>query len=200
MAMSAVPPGRMGRLWLLSRLELAERAVSLLEEKLHLLSELHGVLLRRAAQTRRDWEEAWQAADMWGVRATLLGGQRTLEMATRCDQASVTIQWAATAGTRYPEHAVCALPSGDEPGLVYTSSATVQAARAYRAAVAAAAGYAVAQSALDTVERELHATRLRARALNRHWLPTMRDELARIELQLEEQDRAEATRVRLVAP
>jgi V/A-type H+/Na+-transporting ATPase subunit D len=188
----------MGRLWLLSRLELAERAVSLLEEKLRVLSELHGVLLRRAAQTRRDWEEACRAADVWGLRASLLGGQRTLEMATTCEQASVTIQWAAAAGTRYPDHALCALPSGDEPIVVYTSSATVLAAGAYRTAVLAVAGYAAAQSALDTIERELHATRLRARALSRHWLPAMRDELAGIELQLEEQERAEAIRMRLV--
>ena len=35
--MPQVPPGRMGRLWVLGRLELAERGVSLLEEKLRLL-------------------------------------------------------------------------------------------------------------------------------------------------------------------
>lgn len=198
MAISRVPPGRMGRLWLLSRLELAERAVTLLEEKLRVLNELHGVLSHRAAQTRRDWHEAGRAADTWGVRATLLGGRSALDMATTSEQASVTIQWAATAGARYPDHALCELPSDDKPVVVHTSSATVQATGAYRAAVVAAAGHAAAQSALDTMERELYATRLRARALSRHWLPGLRDELARIELHLEEQDRAEAIHMRLV--
>ena len=199
MAISRVPPGRMGRLWLLGRLELAERAVSLLEEKLRVLNELHGVLVHKAARTHRDWHEAARAADLWGVRSTLLGGQATLEMATTSEQASVTVRWAAAAGARYPDQAVCQLPSGAEPVVVYTSSATVQAAGAFRAAVVAAADHAVAQSALDTVERELYATRLRARALSRHWLPAMHDDLARIELELEEQDRAEAVHMRLVA-
>lgn len=192
MAISRVPPGRMGRLWLVSRLELAERAVSLLEEKLRVLSELHADLAHRAAQTRQDWHEAARAADIWGVRTTLLGGRRALEMATTRGQASVTLEWAVTAGVRYPGRAHCELPSGDEPVVVWTNSAAVPAAAAYRAAVVAAAGHAAAQAALDTVDRELSATRLRARALSRHWLPGLRDELARVELQLEEQDRAEA--------
>jgi vacuolar-type H+-ATPase subunit D/Vma8 len=41
-------------------------------------------------------------------------------------------------------------------------------------------------------------TRLRARALSRHWLPQLQQELARIELELEEEDRDSTIRVRLV--
>ena len=51
---------------------------------------------------------------------------------------------------------------------------------------------------MKTIEREVHTTRLRVRALSRHWLPLLRQELARIELELEEEDRDGAIRVRLV--
>ena len=195
--MLQVPPGRMGRLWVLSRLELAERGVSLLEEKLRLLGNRREALQRRADETRRQWHDACREADMWGVRAALLGGQVAIALATPGEQASVTIEWAMTTGVRYPDRALCTLPSDDDTQAVYIGSATVQASRAYRAAVGAAAQYAAAQSALATIEREFSATHLRVRALSRHWLPRLRDELARIELELEEQDRAEAIRLRL---
>ena len=197
MSMLRVPPGRMGRLWVLSRLELAERGVSLLEEKLRLLGHRREALRRRADETRRQWHDACREADMWGVRAALLGGQRAIALATPGEQASVTIEWATTTGVRYPDRALCTFPSDDDTQAVYMSSATVRASRAYRAAVGVAAEYAAAQSALATIEREFRATQLRARALSRHWLPRLRDELARIELELEEQDRAEAIRLRL---
>lgn len=198
MTMQHVPPGRMGRLWLLGRLELAERAVSLLEEKLCVLSELRAVLEEKAAQTRGRWQDASRDADEFGIRAMLFGGQRAITMATPREDASVKIRWSTTAGVRHPDRVVCGLPSSDDPAVIHTSSATVQAAEGYREALVAAAEYATARSALSSVERELNATRLRARALSRHWLPHLRDGLARIELQLEEQERAEAINVRLV--
>lgn len=192
-----VPPGRLGRSWLQARLELAERGVSLLEEKLRLLGDRYDVLQRRAEQARRDWHAACQEADAWALRATLLGGQRAIALATPHEQASITIEWATTAGVRYPDRAQTTLPP-DGTAAVHTNSATVQANQAHRAAVLAAAEHATAQAALATVAREYGATRLRARALSKHWLPRLRDELDRINLELEEQDRAEATRLRLV--
>jgi len=101
--MPHMPPGRMGRLWLLSRLELAERGVSLLEEKLRLLAERRDELHRRAEDARRDWYGACRQADDWGLRAALSGGQRAISLAVPREQASITIEWAATAGVRYPE-------------------------------------------------------------------------------------------------
>jgi len=90
------------------------------------------------------------------------------------------------------------LPPHDSDAEIHISAATVGASRAHRAAVVAAAQYAAAQSALVTLEREFRATQLRVRALNKHWLPRLHDALARVEMELEEQDRAEAIRLRLV--
>ncbi len=198
MAGLPLPPGRMGRLWLLNRLDLAERGVTLLEQKLHLLTALQKELQRRAEQSRHGWERACREADMWGLRAVLLDGQQAIDLAVTTAPASVTEQWAITAGVRYPDASVCVLPPEDDPAVIFPTSASVQAARAYRAAVVAAAECAAAQSAMRTVEREVHTTRLRVRALSRHWLPLLRQELARIELALEEEDRDGAIRVRLV--
>lgn len=198
MAALSRPPGRMGRLWVLTRLDLAERGVTLLEQKLHLLTAMREELQRRAEQSRQDWQQACHEADTWGLRAVLVGGQQAIDLAITTAPASVTVQWAITAGVRYPDVATCVLPPQDDPAVIYPTSASVQAANAYRAAVVAAAEYAAAQSAMRTVEREIHTTRLRARALSRHWLPLLRQELARIELELEEEDRDAAIRVRLV--
>ena len=187
------PPGRMGRLWVLNRLDLAERGVTLLEQKLHSLIKLQEDLQRKAEQNRHDWHQACREADMWGLRAVLLGGQDAIDLAVTTAPASVTVQWAVTAGVRYPDVAACVLPPEDD-----AASASVQAARGCRAAVVAAAECAAAQSAVKTIEREVHTTRLRVRALSRHWLPLLRQELARIELELEEEDRDGAIRVRLV--
>ena len=198
MAPLSRPPGRMGRLWVLNRLDLAERGVTLLEQKLHLLTALQEELQRKAEQSRHDWQQAYREADMWGLRAMLLGGQNAIDLAVTTAPASVTVQWAVTAGVRYPNAAVCVLPSESDQAVVYTTSASVQAARAYRAAVVAAAECAAAQAAFKTVEQEVYTTRLRARALSRHWLPLLQQELARIELELEEEDRDGAIRVRLV--
>ena len=198
MAALSRPPGRMGRLWVLNRLDLAERGVTLLEQKLHLLTALQEELQRRAEQSRHDWQQACREADMWGLRAVLLGGHNAIELAVTTAPASVTVQWAVTAGVRYPDVAACVLPPENDPAVIYQTSASAQATRAYRAAVIAAAKCAAAQAAFRTVEQEVHTTRLRARALSRHWLPLLQQELASIELELEEEDRDGAIRVRLV--
>ncbi len=198
MAALSRPPGRMGRLWVLNRLDLAERGVTLLEQKLHLLTALQEELQRKAEQSRYDWQQACREADMWGLRAVLLGGHNAIELVVTTAPASVTVQWAVTAGVRYPDVAACVLPPENDPAVIYPTSASVQATRSYRAAVIAAARCAAAQAAFRTVEQEVHTTRLRARALSRHWLPLLQQELASIELELEEEDRDGAIRVRLV--
>ena len=135
----------MGRLWVLNRLDLAERGVTLLEQKLHLLTALQEELQRKAEQSRHDWQQACREADMWGLRAMLLGGQNAIDLAVTTAPASVTVQWAVTAGVRYPDAAACVLPPENDPAVIYPTSASVQAARAYRAAVVAAAECAAAQ-------------------------------------------------------
>ena len=134
MAALSRPPGRMGRLWVLNRLDLAERGVTLLEQKLHLLTALQEELQRKAEQSRHDWQQACREADMWGLRAVLLGGQNAIDLAVTTAPASVTVQWAVTAGVRYPDVAACVLPPENDPAVIYPTSASVQATRAYRAA------------------------------------------------------------------
>jgi V/A-type H+/Na+-transporting ATPase subunit D len=89
------------------------------------------------------------------------------------------VQWAVTAGVRSPDVATCVLPPENDPAVIFPTSASVQAMRAYRAAVVAAAECAAAQAAFRTVEQEVYTTRLRAHALSRHWLPLLQQELAR---------------------
>lgn len=199
MAALSRPPGRMGRLWVLNRLELAERGVTLLEHKLHSLTGMQQELQRKAEQRRHAWQQACREADTWGLRAALVGGQQAIDLAATSTPAEVTVQWATTAGVRYPDVATCTLPPEKDPAVIYTTSASAQAARAYRAALVAAAECAAAQAAVKTVEREVHTTRLRVRALSRHWVPRLRQELAEIELALEEEDRDGTIRVRLIA-
>ena len=51
-----VPPGRAGRLWLRARLDVAERGVSLLEQKVRILGDERRRLRALTEDTGRDWE------------------------------------------------------------------------------------------------------------------------------------------------
>ncbi len=133
MAPLSSPPGRMGRLWVLNRLDLAERGVTLLEQKLHLLTALQEELQRKAEQSRHDWQQAYREADMWGLRAMLLGGQNAIDLAVHHRGGIRHRAVGRHRRVRYPDAAVCVLPSESDPAVVYPTSASVQAARAYRA-------------------------------------------------------------------
>ena len=97
-------------------------------------------------------------------------------------------------GIRYPDGADYT-PPHDGP-VVVDSSAIVYARSAHHAALDAAARHGAALAAVRVIDREFHATRLRAMALRRHWLPNLRAALAKIELDLEEQERAEGIRLK----
>ncbi len=190
-----IPPGRAGRLWLLRRLDVAERGVSLLEEKLRILGDELRRLRALTEDTRRSWERACLDARTWTLRATLLGGQRSIQHATPGSTATITVTWTTTMGIRYPDGADYGppRPRGD---VVVDSSAIVFAQAAHRAALAAAARHAAALAAVGVIDHEFHATRLRAAALRRHWVPSLRAALGKIELDLEEQERAEGIRLK----
>ncbi|MDR3659843.1 MAG: V-type ATP synthase subunit D [Mycobacterium sp.] len=190
-----VPPGRAGRLWLRTRLGVAERGVTLLEQKVAILGGERRRLRALAADTGRDWERACLDARTWTLRATLLGGQRSIQQATPELPAMVTVAWTTTMGIRYPGGAECTPPRQDE-GVLVDSSALVYAQRAHVAAVAAAARHGAVIAAVRVIDREFHATRLRAMALRRHWVPNLRAALAKVELDLEEQERAEGIRLK----
>jgi V/A-type H+-transporting ATPase subunit D len=195
MPMMRVPPGRAGRLWLRARLDVAGRGVSLLEQKVRILGEERRRLQALSEDTGRDWARTCRDAQTWTLRAGMLGGQRSIEHATPNGPATITATWMTTMGIRYPDRADYQ-PPREDPTVVVDSCAILEARAAHRAALAAAASHAAALAALRIVDREFHTTRLRALALRRHWLPSLRAALTQIDLDLEEQERAEGIRLK----
>jgi V/A-type H+/Na+-transporting ATPase subunit D len=79
------------------------------------------------------------------------------------------------------------------------SSALHCATLAYRRATAAAAQQSAAQIALERVAGELARVARRVRAIERRWIPRHERQLAMLELSLEETEREEAARMRVLA-
>lgn len=194
-----MPRGRAGRLWLRSRLRAARLAADLLDRKLRILRGEQERFTALAEQTGQRWRASWRAADTWGLRGALLGGQRELRLAATPTPAGVTVGWASVMGVRYAAEATCRLP---EPAAGHRSPGTaalVEAARAYRDAVDAAVAYAAAESARRTVDAEIAATRRRRRAIADRWVPRLEGALRELTAELEETERAEIVRLRWAA-
>lgn len=194
-----VPPGRAGRLWLRDRLAVADRGVSLLERKLRILRGEQRRLHILAEGCERDWGRCADDARTWSLRAGLAGGQRSLRLATGREPAEVTVTWTTVMGVRYPDQVELVPPDPDTESRIIGNAALVHAREAHTVAVRAAARQAAAQAALRVVDRELAATRVRARALRRHWIPRLQAALQEVEMVLEEQERAEGIRRRRAA-
>lgn len=192
-----VPAGRTGRLWLRRRVDVAERAVDLLDRQLRLLSEEQDRLRLLVQRTRADWEDRCAEADRWSLRAALLGGRRALRLASDDLLAEVTVEYATTMGVRYPARVDYrpADPRGEMPEGV----SLVRARAACRAALAAAGRHAAASAAAQTVDRDVAAIRRRKHAIKDRRLPRLRAALKTVELALEEQEREDTARLRLRA-
>lgn len=195
-----IPPGRAGRLRLRHRLEVAQRGAELLERKLRALQKEQQRRTRRVRDSGDEWTRRAGEADTWLLRAALLTGQRGLQLARPHESAVISVEWANTMGLRYPAQATCTLPSRmpDSPGLP-SSAALIDAEKAYGAALAAAVRHAADRAALRAICAEVTATRHRVRALRRRWIPRLEDALSIVELELEEQERAEGLRRRWAA-
>jgi V/A-type H+-transporting ATPase subunit D len=190
MAVLRIPPGRAGRLWLRERLAVAESAVSLLERKRALLELRQRQLRARRDETARRWDAACTAARTWQDRAMLLGGVRSLIAASPAHRAELTVHTTTLAGITYPERIEYRPPQANSN--VVDGSATLwRASEAHRTALIAAADHAAAAAAVRAIERELTATRIRARALRHRRIPALRTALADLDLTLEERERAE---------
>jgi V/A-type H+/Na+-transporting ATPase subunit D len=189
-----VPPGRAGRLWLRGRLAVARHGLDLLDRKLRILRGEQERLALLTQRTGDEWEQACRQAETWLLRAALLGGQRSLRLATGGPPAGVTVAWRDTMGIRYPAEATCDAPgqASPPPG----GAALERAAAAHRAALAAAARHAAASAALRTVDAEVAATSQRLRAIQDRWIPRLRATLAQVELDLDELEHADAARLR----
>lgn len=191
------PPGRSGRIWLARRLETARRAASLLDQKRSaLLAEEHR-LAAEAAATGADWEDAIRAAERWGRRAALLGGQRQLELirAHMRLAAGAEVRWRSWMGVTYPAEAAVR-PGQPGPSSLGGTAALDVAAAAYAAALEAGVRHAALSRALDLVRAELAATTVRQRALERKWVPLLSGALGRLETVLDELEREDAVRSR----
>jgi len=191
----AVPPGRTGRLWLQRRLRVAERGAELLDRKLRILRGTLDTQRAVAARGAADWDRCRADAERWLLRAALLDGERAVRLAADGRLADVTISYASVMGVRHPSAANCVIP---EPG-TWDSPVLADARQAHRAALQAAVRHAAAEEALRLIEAETVATQHRLRAIKDRWIPRLEQALAEVTLAIEEQEIADAARLRLAA-
>lgn len=97
-------------------------------------------------------------------------------------------------GVRHPGTASCTLPERDPDQSAPAATALLPAETACAAAVRAAATYAVVGTATRAVGDEVLATRLRVRALRRHWIPRLETALALADTALEHNEHEDAVR------
>jgi len=188
-----VPPGRAGRLWLTRRLQLARRGADLLDRKLRILQAELARFREDEARTAAEWDRCCAEAERWLLRACLLGGERAVRLGVGGQLATVTIPYTVTMGVRHPAGPSCLSPAG----LTWDGPALAQTRQAHAAALAAAVQYAAAAQALRVLEAEALATRYRLRAIEDRWIPRLEQALAEVTLALEEQELADAARLRL---
>jgi V/A-type H+-transporting ATPase subunit D len=190
----AVPPGRAGRLWLVQRLAVARRAADLLDRKLRVLAAELDRARATAERTGQEWDTACREAQHALLRAVLLGGERAIRLADGGADAQVTISYTVTMGARHPAGAQYAIGEPDS----WDGAAVAGARRACRAALAAAVGHAAAAATLAVIEAETNATRHRLRAVRDRWIPGLSQALAQVGVALEETERDDAARLRIV--
>jgi V/A-type H+/Na+-transporting ATPase subunit D len=194
-----VPPGRAGRMWLLQRLNTAERGLDLLDRKLRVLRGEQQRAHLAAERTGAEWRRCCAEAETWLLRAALLAGERAVRHAAPEEPAQVQVTWTVVMGVRHPRQATvrCGLPGAG--AATAGTAALVEATAAYRAALDAAAPHAVAEETARRLDAEVAATRHRLRAVEDRWIPRLRTALRRSELDLEELEHAEGIRLRWAA-
>jgi V/A-type H+-transporting ATPase subunit D len=185
--------GRAGRLAARHRLAAARRAVDLLDRKLRILRAEQERAASLARRGRERWTAAAGDADRALVRLALIGGQRAVRLATPARPAAVELTWTTVMGVRYPDGATVT-PGG--PPVCGTAAAAAEAARA---ALAAAVDAAVAAAAERALSAEAARVRRRLRAVEDRWVPRLEETLAELNRRIEEDERAEAVRLRWAA-
>ncbi len=190
-----VPPGRAGRMWLRRRLATAERGRDQLDRKLRILVPERQRLRIRADRRREEWHAASAEAQTWLLRASLLGGQDAIRGAAPPDLVDITVRWTSSMGLAYPDD-VTLVSSGRDLPTLPGNAAIAPAATAFRAALLAGARAAAADEAVRRLEAEIAVTRRRMRALDKRWLPWLRDALAALELSLEQAEQEDSVRLR----
>jgi H(+)-transporting ATP synthase subunit D len=192
--------GKAARLALRRQLAVARRGAELLSRKRQALLAEQRRLRGEAAASGAEWTRAIAEAERWLARAALLdSADETARIASYARRApELTVAWEPLMGIVRPRVAGLEQGPATDVCALGGSSALHYAALAYREATAAAAEQAAVRIALERVTRELASVARRARAIERRWIPRHEAELAALELSLEEAEREEAARLRLL--
>jgi len=194
-----IPPGRAGRLWLVSHLAAAHRGRDLLDRKHQLLRREKDRLAAVADQLHAVWLDAFANAQQWSLRTGVIGGTVTTGLFARpvAGRATVSIDWANTMGVRHAGKASCDFPALAPEVAVAGNAALLPAAAAHRTALAAAVDAAVVATALRRIEAERQATQRRLRGIEHHRIPRLDSALHALQLQLDENEREEQVVTRM---
>ncbi len=189
---------RAARLHLITRLELARHAVELLHSKEQALQRERARLEVHAGRARDAWDQSADEAANWLQRARALGATEELDIivAHGPQPAEIVIDWQSSMGITYPGDVRCT--PALQPDLT-ASAALAPTMQAHHRALGAAATHAATRTALARLDAELATTRRRRRAIGHRLVPRLEDVLRVLELDLDEQDREEALRVRLAS-
>jgi V/A-type H+/Na+-transporting ATPase subunit D len=196
--LAQVPPGRAGRSWLRRRLATAERGREQIDRKLRILFPEQRRLRTQADRHRAEWVSACADANRWLLRAALLGGQDGIRGASTVRPVGVDVQWTTSMGLSYPSGASVSRVE-DEVSLPVVNAAVGPAADAFRRALEAGVRTAAADEAVRRLDVEITVTRRRLRALDKRWLPRLHQELAWLELGLEQTEQEDSQRLRRAA-
>jgi V/A-type H+-transporting ATPase subunit D len=193
-SLGRVPPGRAGRVWLRGRLSTAERGRVQLDRKLRILIPERERLQIQAARCREVWRRAVEDAAIWLLRMSVLGGQDAVLHATPASEAEIEIRSSTAMGLTYPSDArlLTSPASRGYPG----NAAAAPAAAAFGEALLAGARAAAAEEAVRRLAGEIALCRRRLRALEKRWLPQLREALAVLELELEQGEQEDNVRLR----
>ena len=172
---------------------MARRGADLLDRKLRILQAELARFRDAEARTAAEWNRCCTDAERWLLRASMLGGQRAVRLAAGGQPATVTMPYTVTMGVRHPASPACVIPAA----VTWDGPALTRARQAHAAALEAAVRHVAAAEALRVIEAEALATRYRLRAIEDRWIPRLEQALAEVTLALEEQELADAARLRL---
>jgi V/A-type H+/Na+-transporting ATPase subunit D len=192
-----IPPGRAGRIWLRRRLATAERGQGQLDRKLRILIPERERLEIQAERRRTEWVDSVREAQTWLLRMTILGGQDAVRNATPSSVAEVEITSNTTMGLTYPADARVLTTSATDTFSGNAAAAPTTAA--FRDALLAGARAAAADEAVRRLADEIALCHRRLRALEKRWLPWLREALAALELELEQGEQEDNVRLRRAA-
>jgi V/A-type H+-transporting ATPase subunit D len=182
-------------MWLHRRLGTAERGRTQLDRKVRILVPERQRLALEADRCRGEWAAACELARTWEVRVALLGGRDAIRGAAAPEPMEIEVTWTTAMGLRHPIGVTVAAPAEVAP-LHVGNAAVGPAVAAFRTALLAGARTAAAEEAVRRLDAEIALTRRRIRALDKRWIPWLRESLAALDLALDQAEQEDATRLR----